>query len=617
MSQDTRRDKRAKVVSLNVRYKSATVDEFIENHSHDVSKGGIFVKTPTPFPPGTLLKFEIRLAENKSVIAGVGRVVWKREPTQASADKPAGMGVKFIKIDDTSRSVIDRLVAQKADAGSAYTSDPAALEPERSHPSTLRGMVAATPAASIDPTKPMSVSVPAPPPAARPAAAPARAPAPVPARAPTPPPPPRAEAAAPAPSPAPAPVGAPPSSGAEKAASPPRPKIAARKATMMGVGAPAPPAPTEPTPQPSRPPGRASVSDAATSRAAARQSLSDAGQQPRSTEPMFPSLEPEGGTENPNEPTVMKQAAELLEEALKEAGGSLDDIGQNPLFVGSPDAAERKAEPAELSPPSDRAQSGDTVVMGSPLPSAPPPARPASAPDARGAGAASSPPASLASQPPSAATSHPGVGSTASSPGLDPSVQTTGQRRLTDDIEPKKGGGAGIVVALVIVGLLAAGGFFAYRAGMLSGLVGRGASSDPASPDPEPPAPAVVSPDESDASAPGATGDDAAAAAAGDAGGSDDDAGAAQPTPATEPTPAAETEPPPKPVAPKPAPPPPRPKPRPATTPPPEPTSAPPDTEAPAPKPTPSPTPPATPGETPAPTPTAAPRPSPFDPNDD
>ena len=125
MSQDTRKDKRAKVVSLNVRYKSATVDEFIENHSHDVSRGGIFVKTPTPFAPGTLLKFEIRLAGDKSVIAGVGRVVWKREPTLAGADKPAGMGVKFIKIDDSSRTVIDRLVTQKADAGSAYEAVPA------------------------------------------------------------------------------------------------------------------------------------------------------------------------------------------------------------------------------------------------------------------------------------------------------------------------------------------------------------------------------------------------------------------------------------------------------------------------------------------------------------
>src|SRR5258708_31447464 len=120
MSQDTRKDNGAKIVSLNVRYKSATVDEFIENHSHDVSKGGIFIKTPTPFPPGTLLKFEIRIAGDKAVIAGVGRVVWKREPTQASTERPAGMGVKFIKIDDASRTTIDRLVNARGDVGSAY-----------------------------------------------------------------------------------------------------------------------------------------------------------------------------------------------------------------------------------------------------------------------------------------------------------------------------------------------------------------------------------------------------------------------------------------------------------------------------------------------------------------
>src|SRR5688500_10474755 len=145
MSQDTRKDKRAKVVSLNVRYKSATVDEFIENHSHDVSKGGIFVKTPTPFPPGTLLKFEIRLAGDTSVIAGVGRVVWKREPTSAGPEKPAGMGVKFIKIDDASRLIIDRLTKQEG-AGSAYTADPATADEEGSgKPSTLRGIPAAAP----------------------------------------------------------------------------------------------------------------------------------------------------------------------------------------------------------------------------------------------------------------------------------------------------------------------------------------------------------------------------------------------------------------------------------------------------------------------------------------
>src|SRR6185436_16866004 len=123
MTQDTRKDPRAKIVSLNVRYKSATVDEFIENHSHDVSKGGIFIKTSTPFPQGTLLKFEIRLAGDQAVIAGVGRVVWKREAAQSGADRPAGMGVKFIKIDESSRQVIDKLVGAKSDAGTAFTAE--------------------------------------------------------------------------------------------------------------------------------------------------------------------------------------------------------------------------------------------------------------------------------------------------------------------------------------------------------------------------------------------------------------------------------------------------------------------------------------------------------------
>src|ERR1700733_13010450 len=113
MAEDTRKDARAQIVSLNVRYKSATVDEFIENHAHDVSKGGIYIKTANPFPAGTLLKFEIRLSSDQAVITGVGRVVWKRDAPQANGDRPAGMGVKFIKIDDPSKTVIDKLVSTR------------------------------------------------------------------------------------------------------------------------------------------------------------------------------------------------------------------------------------------------------------------------------------------------------------------------------------------------------------------------------------------------------------------------------------------------------------------------------------------------------------------------
>ena len=120
MSQDTRKDPRAKVLTMTVRYKSATLDEFIEHHSYDVSRGGMFIKTPSPFPPGTLLKFEVKIAADQKVIQGVGRVVWKRDNETQADIRPAGMGVKFIKIDDGSRKVIDSLVESRGDATSAY-----------------------------------------------------------------------------------------------------------------------------------------------------------------------------------------------------------------------------------------------------------------------------------------------------------------------------------------------------------------------------------------------------------------------------------------------------------------------------------------------------------------
>jgi uncharacterized protein (TIGR02266 family) len=242
MTQDTRKDRRVKIVSLNVRYKSATVDEFIENHAHDVSRGGIYIKTATPFPQGTLLKFEIRLASDQTVITGVGRVVWKREG--AAGDQPAGMGVKFIKVDDSSKVVIDRLVTTKSDAGKSFE-------------------------AEADPTA-----------APRPGAS-SHAPGP--------------------------PSVAPPSSK--------------RDVGPYKIGSAASPGGAGPSSRPVSPPSTAP--------------------RPVAPSPLFPkpSAPPAEGPKQ--EQTVMKQAAELLEEALREAGGSMEEVGTNPLF--SPNEAEASA----------------------------------------------------------------------------------------------------------------------------------------------------------------------------------------------------------------------------------------------------------------------------------
>jgi len=244
MAQETRKDPRAKVLTVTVRYKSATLDEFIEHHSHDVSRGGMFIKTVSPFPPGTLLKIEVRIAGDQRVMQGVGRVVWKRESGEAQDGAPAGMGVKFIKIDDASRGVIDQLVAKSGGAVSAFDKG-----------SSEAGQT-------------------------------------------------------PAPAPA-APV----------AAEAPKPVV--RKATMIGLGS-----------------LGAAAADAAEEDKPAEKPAA-----------FFPESTGTPSEPPPEDRTVMKQAAELLQDALREAGGSLDEIGTpNVSAAGTPGASSHPPAPVHEPP---------------------------------------------------------------------------------------------------------------------------------------------------------------------------------------------------------------------------------------------------------------------------
>jgi uncharacterized protein (TIGR02266 family) len=314
MTQDTRKDPRAKIVSLNVRYKSATVDEFIENHSYDVSKGGIFIKTPSPFPPGTLLKFEIRIAGDKAVISGVGRVVWKREAGQSTTERPSGMGVKFIKLDDSSRAVIDKLVDAKGpDAGAAFEEGNTEVAPLKPPPPGVG------PSAPFDPAP--SAQMPAA--SEQPEEATVVKPSP-------------ASVAPRKPAQTMIGVGQPvkPAAGAAPDgpnAAPAAPHAAPSPAAAARPGAPPRRPPQEPPPRPAA--GGTAPKPATAEPAAAK---------PATVSSMFPKTDSLKEMPPTGEQTVMKQAAELLEEALRGAGGSMEEIGSNPLF----DVAMKSSPPA-------------------------------------------------------------------------------------------------------------------------------------------------------------------------------------------------------------------------------------------------------------------------------
>jgi hypothetical protein len=95
---------------MTVRCKSGISDSFIEQPGITASLGGMFIATPHPSAPGTLLKFEVMLPGNRGVAQGVGRVLWRREGPASDAEHPSGMGLKLIKLADGAGHIIGRLL---------------------------------------------------------------------------------------------------------------------------------------------------------------------------------------------------------------------------------------------------------------------------------------------------------------------------------------------------------------------------------------------------------------------------------------------------------------------------------------------------------------------------
>src|SRR4051812_48947546 len=101
-------------ITLRIKFKSESVDQFIARYGTDVSPGGIFIRTKDPLGVGTNLRFEFSLADGQALLVGQGTVVWVREPDQARAGVVPGMGVRFDKLTGHSQNVLGTILAGKA-----------------------------------------------------------------------------------------------------------------------------------------------------------------------------------------------------------------------------------------------------------------------------------------------------------------------------------------------------------------------------------------------------------------------------------------------------------------------------------------------------------------------
>ncbi|HEY0194074.1 MAG TPA: TIGR02266 family protein [Kofleriaceae bacterium] len=110
---NTRQGKRTPV-TLKIKFKSETLEQFIERYAVDVSQGGIFIRTKEPLAVGTQMKFEFQLRDASPLIAGEGTVVWTRENDPSRPAIAPGMGVRFDRLADGSQNILERILADKA-----------------------------------------------------------------------------------------------------------------------------------------------------------------------------------------------------------------------------------------------------------------------------------------------------------------------------------------------------------------------------------------------------------------------------------------------------------------------------------------------------------------------
>jgi len=106
---ERRRDERA-TITLRVDYKR--LNTFFADYTKNISKGGTFIRTTKPLDVGTEFVFVLSFPGREEQLKLNGKVIWITSEKEAdeAADRPAGMGIRFIFKSDGERRQIHDVV---------------------------------------------------------------------------------------------------------------------------------------------------------------------------------------------------------------------------------------------------------------------------------------------------------------------------------------------------------------------------------------------------------------------------------------------------------------------------------------------------------------------------
>jgi hypothetical protein len=111
--------------AIRARLRYQNLDEFIDGYARYITAGGMFIPmAPAKMKPvGTTVRFQFVLGDGVTALLGEGVVRQVRGMDNPSDDSPVGMLVKFTKLSQDSKIIVDRIVALKALEGAGISLD--------------------------------------------------------------------------------------------------------------------------------------------------------------------------------------------------------------------------------------------------------------------------------------------------------------------------------------------------------------------------------------------------------------------------------------------------------------------------------------------------------------
>jgi type IV pilus assembly protein PilZ len=112
LADDSGRRKNVRIkAKLKVRFKD--VSAFIAEYTHNISKGGLFVRTGKPCELGSFVQVIIILPEGDKEVPALGEVIHVVSADQATSAQPAGMGIELKEITPEDQQMIEKFIEDK------------------------------------------------------------------------------------------------------------------------------------------------------------------------------------------------------------------------------------------------------------------------------------------------------------------------------------------------------------------------------------------------------------------------------------------------------------------------------------------------------------------------